>query len=106
MVRCARGPRDGVKRVRECVFGGDLDLLTLVCTRGRDPPWDCGRAGCAPLAAGRAGCGSPSFLRPSQYERLLAVSRAALRQRADRGRPHMRRQEQTESDLGSWLRAH
>jgi hypothetical protein len=25
-VRCAWGPHDGMKRVRECVFGGELDL--------------------------------------------------------------------------------
>ena len=33
-VRCAWGPRDGMKRVRECVYGGELDLATLVWTRG------------------------------------------------------------------------
>ena len=27
-----------MKRVRECVYGGELDLLTLVWTRGRDFP--------------------------------------------------------------------
>lgn len=32
------GPRDGMKRVRECVYGGELDLETLVWTRGRDFP--------------------------------------------------------------------
>jgi hypothetical protein len=37
-VRCAHGPRDGMKRVRECVYGGELDLTTLVWTRGRDFP--------------------------------------------------------------------
>jgi hypothetical protein len=38
MVRCAWGPRDGMKRVRECVYGGELDLLTLIWTRGRNFP--------------------------------------------------------------------
>jgi len=38
--RCAWGPRDGMKRVRECVYGGELDLQTLVWTRGRDFPLD------------------------------------------------------------------
>ena len=40
MVRCAWGPRDGMKRVRESVLvhGGELDLATLVWTRGRDFP--------------------------------------------------------------------
>jgi len=37
-VRCAWGPRDGMKRVRECVYGAELDLQTLVWTRGRDFP--------------------------------------------------------------------
>ena len=39
-VRCAHGPRDGMKHVRECVYGGELDLQTLVWTRGRDFPLD------------------------------------------------------------------
>ena len=34
----AGGPRDGMKRVRECVYGAELDLATLVWTRGRDFP--------------------------------------------------------------------
>jgi hypothetical protein len=37
-VRYAWAPRDGMKRVRECVFGGELDLQTLIWTRGRDFP--------------------------------------------------------------------
>lgn len=37
-VRCAWGPRDGMKRVRECVFGGELDLQALIWTQGRDVP--------------------------------------------------------------------
>lgn len=37
-VRCAWGPREGMKRVRECVYGGELDMLTLVWTRGRSFP--------------------------------------------------------------------
>ena len=32
--RCARGPRDGMKRRRECAYGGELDLATLIWTRG------------------------------------------------------------------------
>ena len=30
IVRCAWGPRDGMKRVRECVYGGEFDFATLV----------------------------------------------------------------------------
>jgi hypothetical protein len=37
-VRCDWGPRDGMKRRRECVFGGELDLFTLAWTRGRKFP--------------------------------------------------------------------
>jgi len=37
-VRCAWGPREAMKRVRECVYGAELDLQTLVWTRGRDFP--------------------------------------------------------------------
>jgi hypothetical protein len=33
-VRCAWGPRDAMKRIRECVYGAELDLPTLVWTRG------------------------------------------------------------------------
>jgi hypothetical protein len=37
-VRCACGPRDGMKRVRECVHGAELDMRTLVWTRGSEFP--------------------------------------------------------------------
>jgi hypothetical protein len=37
-IRCAWGPREGMKRIRECVYGAELDLQTLVWTRGRDFP--------------------------------------------------------------------
>jgi hypothetical protein len=37
-MRCAWGPRDGMKSARECVFSYQLDLMTLVATRGRDFP--------------------------------------------------------------------
>jgi hypothetical protein len=39
-VRCAWGNRDGMKTRRACVFGGELDMTTLVWTRGRDCPLD------------------------------------------------------------------
>ena len=35
-VRCGWGPRDGMKRVRECVYGGELDLLTHAYARRRN----------------------------------------------------------------------
>ena len=37
-VRCAFGPRDGMKRVRECTKQAYLDVGTLVWTRGREMP--------------------------------------------------------------------
>ena len=37
-VRCTWGPRDGMKQVRECVYGAELDLQTLVWTRGGEFP--------------------------------------------------------------------
>jgi hypothetical protein len=37
-VCCGWGPRDGMKRRRECVYGGELDINTLVWTRGATFP--------------------------------------------------------------------
>ena len=37
-VRCVFGKGDGMKKVRECVSRADLDLRTLVWTRGADFP--------------------------------------------------------------------
>ena len=39
-MRCAWGKRDGMKSIRECAFSASLDMVTLVCTRGRDFPID------------------------------------------------------------------
>ena len=36
--RCAFGKRDGMKSIRECHYRCELDLETLVCTRGRAFP--------------------------------------------------------------------
>jgi hypothetical protein len=37
-VRCAWGKRDGMKSRRECLYRRELDLETLVWTRGPDFP--------------------------------------------------------------------
>lgn len=37
-VRCAFGRREAMKSVRECVYGAELDLPTLVWTRGASFP--------------------------------------------------------------------
>jgi hypothetical protein len=37
-MRCAHCPRDGTKRVRECLYRKQLDVDTLVCTRGPNFP--------------------------------------------------------------------
>src|SRR5712672_1109010 len=54
--RCAYGKREGMKSIRECVYRCDLDMETMVCTRGPDFPLAmlasrlmcprCDRAGC------------------------------------------------------------
>ena len=36
--RCAWGPRDGMKRKRECIYSAELDLTTLIWTRGHRFP--------------------------------------------------------------------
>lgn len=36
--RCDYGPQEGLKRIRECHWQYDLDMQTLVATRGRDFP--------------------------------------------------------------------
>jgi Zn finger protein HypA/HybF involved in hydrogenase expression len=35
---CAFGTREGMKSIPECKFSRELDMETLVCTRGRDFP--------------------------------------------------------------------
>ena len=67
-MRCLDDGREGMKRRRDCGFRCQLDLETLVCTRGRDFPLGrladrlrCPRCGCrrisvmfGPPAAGHA----------------------------------------------------
>jgi hypothetical protein len=36
--RCAFGRRDGMKSIRECIHSQDLDLPTMLWTRGRNFP--------------------------------------------------------------------
>jgi hypothetical protein len=36
--RCAHGRRDGMKSIKECVYRAELDMETLVWTRGRSFP--------------------------------------------------------------------
>jgi hypothetical protein len=37
-VRCAWRKRNGMKSIRACICRAELDMETLVCTRGRDFP--------------------------------------------------------------------
>ena len=37
-IRCAQGKTDGMKRGPECLYQRELEVETLVCTRGRDFP--------------------------------------------------------------------
>lgn len=39
--RCAYGNREGLKSIRRCSWSYELDLPTLVATRGRDVPMGC-----------------------------------------------------------------
>lgn len=38
LMRCAAGKQMGIKRIAECEFRADLEMMTLVATRGRDFP--------------------------------------------------------------------
>lgn len=37
-MRCGQGKRAGMKSIAECTYARELDVETLVCTRGRDFP--------------------------------------------------------------------
>ena len=56
-MRCLDNGRQGLKHKRECDYRAELDLHTLVCTRGRDFPMAriadrlrCPRCGCRRVA--------------------------------------------------------
>jgi DNA-directed RNA polymerase subunit RPC12/RpoP len=56
-IRCLDGGREGLKHRRDCGYRTELDLQTLVCTRGRDFPLAriaerlrCPRCGCRRVA--------------------------------------------------------
>ena len=56
-MRCLDDGREGMKHKRDCGFRADLDMQTLVCTRGRDFPLAriaerlrCPRCGCRRVA--------------------------------------------------------
>lgn len=71
-VRCAQGKHFGLKSIPECLWSRELDMETLVATRGRDFPL-------ARLAMRLRcpACGSPSvsvaFIPPSGVARLGAA---------------------------------
>ena len=58
-----------MKRVRECVYGGELDIATLVWTRGRDFPIGMLESRLRCPGAGRGGCGWRSTFLPTPPER-------------------------------------
>ena len=37
---CAWGKREGLKSIRECQYSKELDMETLICTRGKSFPMD------------------------------------------------------------------
>ena len=56
-MRCLHDGKEGLKHRRDCNFRRELDLETLVCTRGRDFPIGrlaerlrCPRCGCREIA--------------------------------------------------------
>ena len=70
-MRCLDDGREGLKHKRRCDFRCQLDLQTLVCTRGRDFPLAriaerlrCPRCGCRRIAV--------MFGPPSNYGALSA----------------------------------
>lgn len=38
IMACAEGKGSAMKKHRECIFRRELDMMTLVCTRGREFP--------------------------------------------------------------------
>jgi hypothetical protein len=51
--RCAFGKHDGMRSIRECLYRAELDLETLLWTRGRAFPlsWLQGRMRCPPCGS-------------------------------------------------------
>jgi hypothetical protein len=58
--RCAAGKQDGMHRHKECVYRAELDMETLVWTRGRGFPCRGWKAACVVRTADRATCSSSS----------------------------------------------
>jgi hypothetical protein len=50
-IRCLDDGREGLKHKRQCGYRTELDLKTLVCTRGRDFPSHGSLSGCDARAA-------------------------------------------------------
>ena len=74
-MRCLDDGREGLKHRRRCDYRADLDMQTLVCTRGRDFPLAqiserlrCPRCGCRRIAV--------MFGPPSNSGKNYAVSRS------------------------------
>ncbi len=70
--RCAWGKGDGMKSIPECVYGAELDLATLVWTRGRDFPMDslASRLKCPRCGARRV---RVAFSAPAASEKMNAT---------------------------------
>jgi hypothetical protein len=76
-LRCPRGDRRGIVKIDACRYSAPLDLLTLVCTRGRTFPLSllasrmaCPNCGERPvlLTFEIPGAAVPAFV-PQQYRR-------------------------------------
>ena len=68
--RCAFGPRDGMKSIRECDHRAELDMKTLVWTRGPNFPLSqlAGRFMCTRCGS-RRGAVAFEVLRPRNVSR-------------------------------------
>jgi hypothetical protein len=74
-MRCLDNGREGLKHKRECGFRTDLNLQTLVCTRGRDFPLArvaerlrCPRCGCRQVAVVFEPSGNPTAAPAKAYK--------------------------------------
>jgi hypothetical protein len=68
--RCAHGKRDGMKSIRECICTYDLDMSTLIWTRGKNFPLD---LLASRLKCPRCGSSSISLLFHTPKEPVTAI---------------------------------
>ena len=74
VARCAHGKRDGMKSIRECSYRQELNLETLVWTRGRAFPlaWLPERLRCPRCGSRRVAL---TYIVPSERDEVRAAAR-------------------------------